>query len=166
LNTNTPPEGEDLLEHLMRKYGPEVVARFSRPDNPLTKAGSKCGISFNPNRRVIPTIMCHRAIEWCKSTYDLEKANSFMIALFQAYFESAVDVSKIENIVQCAASVEIDGALLEQELLNSTLFEKEVRGMDAVFKRNNGINGVPYFILEKSGKPKIQFSGAQVISLK
>ena len=68
------PEGEDIRDHLMKKYGPEAVARYGQPGNSLYVAGEKVGITFKPDRRIVPTMDCHRAIEWCKSEYkDDEK---------------------------------------------------------------------------------------------
>ena len=94
LNANTPEEGEDMMEHLTRKYGPGVVARFAAPNNPLDVAGARVGITFNRNRRVIPTIRCHQLMEWVNKTHP-EKANELMEKLFKAYFEDAIDVSKV-----------------------------------------------------------------------
>ena len=31
LNRNTPEEGEDLYEHIAKKYGPEMAQRFNKP---------------------------------------------------------------------------------------------------------------------------------------
>ena len=36
LNHNTPAEGEDLLAHLTKKYGPAAVARFEATDKDLS----------------------------------------------------------------------------------------------------------------------------------
>ena len=72
LNPNMKPEGEDIREHLAKKYGPEAAAKFGQPGNSLYVAGDKVGIKFNPDRRVVPTMDCHRAIEWCKKEYKDE----------------------------------------------------------------------------------------------
>ena len=94
LNDNTPEEGEDMMEHLTRKYGPGVVARFSAPNNPLDVAGARVGITFNRNRRLIPTMRCHQLMEWVNKSHP-EKANELMEKMFKSYFEDAVDVSKV-----------------------------------------------------------------------
>lgn len=43
LNANTPPEGEDMMEHLLEKYGPQAISTYGKPGNPLELAGKKVG---------------------------------------------------------------------------------------------------------------------------
>ena len=88
LNTDTPEEGEDLKEHITKKYGAEMARRFSGPDNPLAVAGQKVGISFNPARRVIPTGRCHVVMEHVNQTRGIEKGNDLMKVLFKMYAHS------------------------------------------------------------------------------
>ena len=109
LNHNTPAEGEDLMEHLVKKYGQAAVARFSSPDNPLDKAASKVGISFNKQRRVIRTADSHRLVEWCKATAP-QRQDGLIEALFKAYFEDGKDLSQRAELVACADASGLDGA--------------------------------------------------------
>ena len=37
-----------MYEHLAKKYGVAKAVQFTAPNNPLTAAGSKVGITFNP----------------------------------------------------------------------------------------------------------------------
>ena len=98
LNHNMPPEGEDLMAHLMNKYGPAAVERYGKPGNPLEVAGLKVGIHFNPERRIIPTLDAHRVCEWVKHN-NPEEADSFMEHMFHAYFEAGKDLSKHDNLL-------------------------------------------------------------------
>jgi len=98
LNRNTPPEGEDLLEHLKAKYGPAAVARFDAPDNPLDRAASQIGITFNKQRRIIRTGDSHRLVEWCKARAP-QKLDPLMEELFKAYFTDAKDLSQRAELV-------------------------------------------------------------------
>ena len=93
LNGNTPDEGEDLEEHISKKYGPAMAARFSSPDNPLTQAGRKVGINFNPARRVISTLRCHVVVDHVNKEFGIDKGNELMKVLFRCYFEEAKDVN-------------------------------------------------------------------------
>ena len=52
LNPDMGPEGENLREHLINKYGEAMVKRFDAPNNPLSSAGCSVGINFNQDRRV------------------------------------------------------------------------------------------------------------------
>ena len=82
------------MEHLRAKYGPGVVAQFDRPGNPLDKAASKVGITFNKNRRIIRTADSHRLVEWCKATAP-QRQDGLIEALFKAYFEDGKDLSNM-----------------------------------------------------------------------
>ena len=163
LNENTPAEGEDLMEHLKKKYGAAAVARYGAAGNPLDAAGNKVGITFNPSRRVIPTKICHRAMEWSNTNFP-EKSNEFMESLFYSYFTEGKDISKIPEIESCANKVGLNGVELRQILETTSDFTGEVDTKVRFARLNLHVTGVPYFIIESniSGKRPIQFSGAQV----
>ena len=74
-----------MYEHLASKYGRQKADTFTAPDNPLTRAGSKVGITFNPSRRIIRTEASHRLVEFVKQVAP-DKENSLMEAMFKAYF--------------------------------------------------------------------------------
>lgn len=157
------PEGEDLAEYLTKKYGPEASRRFTSPDNPLSVAGRKVGINFNSTRRVIPTLLGHRAVEWCIEKAP-EKTDEFMESLFNAYFEQASDVSKLDAVVSCAAAVGLDVTALRTVLESSDEYVSAVDSKANHASRNLRVTGVPYFIIEGPGTSRpITFSGAQVL---
>ena len=160
LNHNTPAEGEDLLAHLTKKYGPAAVARFDAPDNPLDRAASKVGIAFNKRRRVVRTADSHRLVEWCKATAP-EREDALMEALFKAYFEEAKDLSQRSELAACAAACGIDGAAAAA-LLESDEYAREVEVKARGWSRQ-GVSGVPFFVVHpRSGEGQpVGFSGAQ-----
>jgi predicted DsbA family dithiol-disulfide isomerase len=162
LNPNIPPEGVDLKEYLSAKYGHEAVARFSSPDNPLDKAGENVGVLFNKNRRIVNTLNGHRLMEWCNQN-DPTKSTDLMEAIFHAYFEVGIDVSKHEELLKIAESCNLDKESV-RALLDSNLFAADVRSFDSHVKSNLDISGVPFFIIESNkGKQRpVVFSGAQV----
>lgn len=156
------------MEHLSRKYGAAAVARFGKPGNPLDVAGSKVGITFNPSRRIIPTMICHRAIEWCNDKYkDHAKTDAFMESLFIAYFTNGLDVSSLDQVVACAEEVEgIDANELKTKLETSGSYSSDVEEKIKHFQEGLRISGVPFFIVEgKEGQKPITFSGAQPVDV-
>jgi len=160
LNHNTPAEGEDLMEHLKAKYGPGVVAQFDRPGNPLDKAASKVGITFNKNRRIIRTADSHRLVEWCKATAP-QRQDGLIEALFKAYFEDGKDLSQRAELVACADASGLDGAAAGA-LIDSQEYVREVETKARSWSRR-GVSGVPFFVIypaSGSGDP-VTFSGAQ-----
>jgi|EP00505_MAST-04D_sp_SCG-Rhode-Island_P002247 predicted DsbA family dithiol-disulfide isomerase len=160
LNQNTPDEGEDLMEHLMKKYGPAAVERFGKEDNPLSRAGQKVGISFNKTRRVINTLKAHRLMEYCK-TVEPEKENDLMQSLFKSYFERANDLNRTEQLLKCAKEVGLKNLDETEGFLASPAAESETKSKALSWSRK-GVSGVPFFIFESNtgGKP-VAFSGAQ-----
>jgi predicted DsbA family dithiol-disulfide isomerase len=160
---NTPEEGEDLKEHISKKYGAEAAARFNAPNNPLDVAGTKVGIRFNSSRKVIPTLRCHSLMEFTKEKYGNDKANELMDVLFNRYFEKAQMVHQVPTLkdiytqLELPWSEEVDAALTD----NSPQSKSVVAG-DRSVKTQLRVSGVPFFILERSdGSRPIAFSGAQ-----
>ena len=50
-----PEEGEDIKEHLIRKYGPSAAQRFNDPNSQLRKMGRDVGIEFTNDRKAVNT---------------------------------------------------------------------------------------------------------------
>jgi len=164
LNKDTPAEGADLMEYLKAKYGAAAVARFDAPDNPLDRAGSKVGISFNKQRRIIRTADSHRLVEWCKATSP-DKEDALMESMFRAYFEAGKDLSQPSELVSCAAACGLDSSAAE-ELLRSSEYEREVTAKASSWS-SQGVTGVPFFVIHPAsgnGRPTA-FSGAQPTEL-
>jgi len=142
------------MEHLMKKYGPAAVARFSAPGNPLDVAAAKVGITFEKKRRVIRTNAAHRLMEWVKSNPSLHnKQDELMEKMFDSYFCKGNDLSQKDQLLRC---VEAAGLSTEDAaaVLESDQFSDSVAAKDARNKRM-GVNGVPFFMI---GAQK--FSGA------
>ena len=164
LNKDIREEGEDLSSYLSSKYGPEVVRKFNAPNNPLQLAGDKVGITFNKDRRIIPTMLCHRAIEWSNEFLGKSKTDKFMEKLFEAYFTHGQDVSKLNQLVSCALAADI--ALEDVNTLQAALadgkYTTSVNTKASFASQTMRVSGVPYFVIEgpKGSKP-FSFSGAQ-----
>ena len=152
LNRDTKPEGEDMMEHLTKKYGPSAVEKYGKPGNPLDVAGSKVGITFNPARRVIQTLNCHRVMEAIEG--DKVKSDEFMDKMFEAYFTNARDLSKLDVLLDVIEEAGLDKAAF-RTLLESGEHTESVMAKDEKFKKG-GVSGVPFFILGG-----YKFSGAQ-----
>ena len=104
--------------------GRDKAILFTSPNNPLDKAGSKVGITFNPARRIIKTEASHRLVEWCKEV-EPAKEDALMEVMFKAYFEEASDLSKHDALVACATAAGLD-AEAAKTMLTSTRFQSEV----------------------------------------
>ena len=165
LNANTPDEGEDLMEHLLGKYGPQAVARYGMPGNPLEVAGQKVGVIFNPARRVVQTMKCHQLMAYCNEISP-DSGNKLMDTLFRRYFEEAQDVSKEEILLEAAVECGLpsEGA---RDAIRGKKYITEILSEINYSQRVLRINGVPHVSIQspKAGKKAISFSGAQPVSV-
>lgn len=159
----TPEEGEDLKEHIIKKYGPEAAAGFGAPDSHLNQAGRKVGINFDSSRKVIPTLRCHSLMEYTKEKFGNDKGNLLMDAMFVRYFERAEMVHKVTTLKEIYTEIgltwsdEIDAALEKD-----SDYSKRVVAGDKMAKSQLRVSGVPFFIIERNdGSKPIAFSGAQ-----
>jgi predicted DsbA family dithiol-disulfide isomerase len=152
------PQGEDLEEYMKSKYGPAVASRLTSPQNPLYVAGSKVGITFNKDRRVIPTVHAHSLVEWMKTVTSLTQVNVFMEILFEKYFSQGWNVAMMDPLLACVqeAGLNKDEA---SRALEDPQFSQLVMAKDRANKAR-GIHGVPFFIMGKKS-----FSGGQPIGV-
>jgi predicted DsbA family dithiol-disulfide isomerase len=165
LNKNTPEEGEDLEEHLAKKYGTRAVQSMRNPNNYLHSAGRKVGIQFNNERKIISTAKSHALIEYAKEEKDNDTANKIMEELFHRYFENGENVNATDVLVDIASHHGIDKEAAEQAIQDDK-FHYSVNEKDELHKRQMRISGVPFFVIErKDGKRPIGFSGAQPIDV-
>ena len=83
-----------------------------------------------------------------------------MNVIFNSYFTEAKDVSKIDELVECATTCGLDGAACK-EMLESERYTREVDAKAKSWSRQ-GVSGVPFFVVHPpSGAQPVAFSGAQ-----
>ncbi|MFT3777304.1 MAG: DsbA family oxidoreductase [Ottowia sp.] len=65
LNPDMPPEGEDLTEHLTRKYG-STPAQQAQIQATIRARGAAAGFAFKPEGRgrIVNTFDAHRLLHW------------------------------------------------------------------------------------------------------
>lgn len=153
-----PPEGEDIVEHLTKKYGPAAPQRFNDPNSSMKQSGRAVGIEFTNDRRVYNTIKAHTLVEYVKNDLkDNDKANAIMEDLYGRYFEKGENIDTV-SLLQSVA--EESGHTVDAQVLEDSKRHEEIRAKDMSVKRR-GVHGVPFFIIEKNGeKESVNFSGA------
>ena len=155
-----PEQGEDILEHLNRKYGPSAMRRFGNADSLFMQAGRNVGIAFTNKRNVYPTVKAHALMEHIKSTSN-DSANQIMEEMYKRYFEQGENINDVATLTQIAGQFGIDAQRVEMACADPALAE-QVRKKDRDYKQQ-GISGVPFFIIQpnKEGARPVGFSGAQ-----
>ncbi|WP_201557034.1 DsbA family protein [Psychrobacter sp. 72-O-c] len=153
LNPNTPPEGQNLREHIMEKYG--STAQDSEESRiRMTAAGAEVGFEFQftDDTRTYNTFNLHQLLHWADQQgrmHDLKQA------LFSAHFTNNRNVSDSAVLADIAAEIGLDRtealAVIEDQR-----FAKDVR--EAVQRsQEQGIQSVPSVIF--NGRHLV--SGAQ-----
>lgn len=146
LNPDMPAAGEDVAEHIRRKYGgtdDESPATWRK----IREIGATLGIDFsNKSSRIWNTAKAHQLIHWAQESgqqTDLEPR------LFEAYFVHGRNVSADEVLVEAAAAAGLDRAEAARVLADGR-YAATVTALQERW-RDMGITGVPAMILAERG---------------
>ena len=143
LNPDMVPEGEDVAEHLQKKYGSSPEQAAAAREN-IRARGEALGFIFNMDQRtrIYNTFDAHRLLHWAEGTDHQLRLKQ---ALFTAYFTDGEDPSNHDVLLRAvlAAGLDVDEA---QRVLASGDFADEVRDQEA-FYQSQGIHSVPAIII-------------------
>jgi len=161
LNPHMPPEGQDIVEHLTRKYG-STREQLRRNQEAIQTRAAALGFTFDMARRsrVYNTFDAHRLLHWA----ELEgRQHALKSALFAAYFTAGRDPSDRAVLVDLAAQAGLD-PLRAREVLESGRYADEVREREQFYGRL-GIHAVPAVIIDdkyliQGGQPTEVFEQA------
>ena len=157
LNPQMPPEGEDITEHLQKKYG-TPPAQLAANQEAIRQRGAALGFTFDMERRrrTYNTFDAHRLLHWA----ELEgRQRELKHALLRAYFSEGRDVSDHATLVDVAAAAGLQ-AERAREILASDAYADEVRAVEQYFLQH-GIQAVPAVIIER----RHLISGGQPVEL-
>lgn len=108
------------------------------------------GIPYRkPDDFPISTVSAARAMLWVRKQHGDAKAIEFGKAVYQAYFAEGIHIGKVENIVQIASRLDIDGAALAGGI-NDPAIKDQLRA-DVEEAMSKGVFGSPYMIVD--GEP-------------
>lgn len=153
LNPDMAPEGEDLAEHIARKYGttPEA-SRANRAR--IVDLGAELGFSFafGDGSRIRNTFRAHQLIQWAALQGRAHEAEQ---AMFAAYFTRGEDVHDLDVLVAVASRIGLDPDEARRVLAEAR-FAEAVRAEEAVWT-GRGIHAVPAMVFGE----RYLVSGAQ-----
>jgi predicted DsbA family dithiol-disulfide isomerase len=145
LNPQMEAEGEDIAEHLARKYGASEE-QGQRTREMIRARGAELGFVFDMDKRarIYNTFDAHRLLHWA----ELQgRQHALQTVLFEAYFSNGENPSNHEVLVRAAGEAGLD----EQQaadVLGSGAYAEEVREEEAFFQRQ-GITAVPAIIINQ-----------------
>ncbi len=161
LNPQMPPEGEDIVEHLTRKYG-MAAADVERNAEAIRQRGASVGFVFGvgKRRRTYNTFDAHRLL--CAAELaGCQRALKH--SLLRAYFTDGEDPSDHEVLIRVAGVAGLD-ASTAKAVLASDRYASEVRERER-FYQDLGIHAVPSVIIDdrhliQGGQPVEAFERA------
>ncbi len=144
LNPQLPPDGQDITEHLVQKYG-STPEQLQRNREAIRARGAELGFTFEMGKRsrVYNTFDAHRLLHWA----ELEgRQRELKRALFNAYFTEGRNPSDREVLIDVATQAGLD-AVRAREVLESGRYADEVREREQ-FYGQQGIRAVPSVIVD------------------
>lgn len=161
LNPQMPPEGQDLDEHLLQKYG-ATPEQFAGTRQAIRDRGEELGFEFRMDRRnrIYNTFDAHRLLHWAEEEgRQLELKH----ALFRVYFIEGENPGDHEVLVRVVGEVGLDAQRAAQ-ILASDEYAADVRAREEHFQ-SLGINAVPAVIVNEKyliqgGQPAAVFEQA------
>ncbi|TQV82687.1 DsbA family oxidoreductase [Exilibacterium tricleocarpae] len=146
LNPQMPPAGENVTEHLSRKYGrpPEMMLEARRH---IVQLGHAVGFQFtlNDERRIYNTFDAHRVLHWAR---EMGRQTEFELALFREYFSAGHNPSAASVLQRVAGGLGLDTDRVDA-ILSTDAYAAEVRREQRRYQ-DLGIHSVPAFIVNGS----------------
>ena len=156
LNASMPPEGQELSEHVMEKYG-STLAESKQTRIDITQRGKEAGFTFNffDGMKIVNTRDAHILLEYA---HELGKQTDLKLRLFSAVFTEKKDISNREVLLKEAAQVGLEREQaklrLESKQHREALINQEVQWQQA------GVSAVPTVVFNRTSA----MSGAQPVA--
>jgi len=143
LNPQMAAEGEDIDEHITRKYG-STPQQLAQNREAIRARGAALGFTFGTRQRIYNTFDAHRLLHWA-ALESHEKEMALKQALLRAYFTDGEDVSSHATLTRIAAQAGLDTGRAEQ-ILASDEYADDVRAQERYYTER-GIRAVPSVII-------------------
>ena len=139
LNPTMPPEGEDAVEYISRKYGrpPEAIEQTRAL---LRERGAEVGFAFGDRQRIWNTFDAHRLLHWAGLTPGGGQS-ALKHALLAAYHARSENPSDRAVLLRAVEEAGLDIARATA-ILDSDEYGTEVRERERYWQQL-GIHGVP-----------------------
>lgn len=147
LNPQMAAEGEDISEHLQKKYGLSE-AQLAENQQRIHERGAELGFTFGKGARTrtYNTFDAHRLLHWA-GTQGEGKQAALKHALLGAYFTDGRNISDHSTLLDIVRAVGLAGERA-QRILASDEFAADVRADEERY-RLNGISAVPAVIINQ-----------------
>ena len=153
LNPGMPPEGQNLREHIMQKYGTSLEESQAAREM-LVSLGEELGFVFrySDDSRMWNTFRAHQLLYWAGGQ---ERQTELKLALFESYFTLGENVDDPQVLSAVAGRAGLDPEEAAQVLVDGR-FEQAVRSEERLVT-GQGIHAVPAMVFAE----RYLVSGAQ-----
>ena len=165
LNPQMPPEGENIVDHIGRKYGstPEQsAANRAMITQRAAEAWPGFQMRMGEDSRIWNTFDAHRLLHWA-GTVGAAEQRALKAALFTTHFTDGKALPDAGVLADAAAAAGLDRDEAARVLADG-LYAAEVRAAEDLW-RSRGINAVPAVVVEgkyliSGGQPAAVFEEA------
>ena len=163
LNPQMAPEGENIVEHIGRKYGASPEQSAANRAMIRERAGDVgFDMRMTDDSRIWNTFDAHRLLHWAHETAP-EKQKALKQALFAAHFTDNRNLTDARVLTEAAQAAGLDRAEAG-EVLASGRYAQAVRQAEETW-RARGISSVPAGVVEgkyliSGGQPPEAFEQA------
>jgi len=151
LNPDMPPEGEDAVGHVGRKYG-RPAGEAAKGQEKIAAIAAAAGWPFDwsgegspPPRHIWNTFLAHKMLAHALAGYGAEVQTRLKLALFAAHFRERRNVSDRVVLLDVAEAQGLDRGRAEKALDDEALGQ-HVRDEEALACDMN-VSGVPAMVV-------------------
>ncbi|PMM42756.1 DsbA family oxidoreductase [Vibrio splendidus] len=157
LNPDMPQEGENLRDHIMRKYGSSAEESQSSREQ-LAARGQAVGFDFNfyDSMRMVNSRHLHVLLDFALA---YGKQTELKLRFFNAHFTEEKDLADLEVIAQELEAVGLDSNKALKRLKNADNVKK-IEAQEFEWQRM-GISAVPTVVFNR----KSAVTGAQTVEM-
>ncbi len=163
LNPQMVPEGEDIEEHLTRKYGSTTEQRQQIRSH-LRQRGAEVGFTFTEGARsrIWNTFDAHRLLHWA-GLQSAQAQRDLKLALLTAYHTNGKNPGERETLLAAVREIGLDAAEAAR-VFDSGEFSDDVRETESLWL-GRGISSVPAVVINEKyliqgGQPPEAFEQA------
>ncbi|OWQ90928.1 disulfide bond formation protein DsbA [Roseateles aquatilis] len=163
LNPQMPPEGEDIEEHLTRKYRSTTEQRQQIREH-LRQRGAEVGFTFTEGARsrIWNTFDAHRLLHWA-GLQSARAQHDLKLALLTAYHTHGKNPGDREVLLHTIGEIGLDKAEAAR-VLDSGEYTEDVRDAESLWL-GRGISSVPAVVINErymiqGGQPPEAFEQA------
>ncbi|AUB34939.1 putative dithiol-disulfide isomerase, DsbA family [Nostoc flagelliforme CCNUN1] len=156
LDNTIPADGYEFRSFMQNRKGikaQELQYLFDSTQYAGEMAGVK--LNFDKIRLAVNTKLSHRLITLAPAKVK----NDVVEAIYKAYFEAGLNIGDIEVLIAIGRAYQMDSRELRLQLSDDAAIKTFVA--ESIFARPNGINSVPFFIINN----KVKINGSHSVDI-